>query len=248
MATESKQCTLKALDSRREDRAPGPGIRKFRLAGYVVAATAGGLTAAYAAQPAPEAGNIVYTPANISFGNFGTGSFPLDLNHDGKVDITIWYSNTSFRSSGGGCAGQNGNVRDVPAVGNGAILTPLLRGAVIGGADSFKGGKSRMAYGFEDGCSGHGSYGFGGPFANVTDEYLGVRFLINGQTHYGWVRVSITASVAHVSGSISGYAYNTVPNQIIIAGEGTVPSHSKPIPASLGLLSQGANGLRYWRK
>jgi hypothetical protein len=59
----------------------------------------------------------------------------------------------------------------------------------------------------------------------VKDRYLGLKFVIRGEVHYGWARLSVT--LAHerqfgdVSGTLTGYAYETIPDKPIIAGRVT---------------------------
>jgi len=78
---------------------------------------------------------------------------------------------------------------------------------------------------------------------------MGVRFLINGETHYGWIRMSVTAAPYQVTDYITGYAYNTVANQPISAGEGArKPVRAGLDPGTLGILGLGAAGLALWRK
>lgn len=68
-----------------------------------------------------------------------------------------------------------------------------------------------------------GSYLYGGNFGSFSDDtqsnkYLGVRFDISGQTHYGWMRFQFNS----LDGSLwllKDLAYNTIPNQDIAAGE-----------------------------
>jgi hypothetical protein len=104
---------------------------------------------------------------------------------------------------------------------------------------------------------------------NLRDRYLGVRFLIDGKTHYGWIRLTVTAPSAagqFMSAMITGYAYETVPNKPISAGTAGTASAtavkvvSKPtaqasVPKrvqnqggpALGMLALGAEALPIWR-
>ena len=54
-------------------------------------------------------------------------------------------------------------------------------------------------------------------WVGVNDKYLGVRFSIGANTHYGWVRLSVSASVANIT--IKDYAYQTLPGVGITAGQ-----------------------------
>jgi hypothetical protein len=109
-----------------------------------------------------------------------------------------------------------------------------------------------------------------GDWRNVTNRYLGIRFQVNGQVHYGWARLKVRSRFGrspvscNVFATLTGYAYETVPNKPIIAGktkgleqwdeEGldTGASVTKPIeipqPATLGLLALGSPGLSIWRR
>ena len=92
-----------------------------------------------------------------------------------------------------------------------------------------------------------------GPWAGVNDKFLGVRFKISGQTHYGWVHVNLHTR------TITGYAYETNADQPILAGEKSRPVKSAAAdpaqvlvpskqPATLGALALGADGLPLWRR
>lgn len=50
-----------------------------------------------------------------------------------------------------------------------------------------------------------------------TEGYIGVRFDISGQTHYGWVRVEMNATATQMI--IKDYAYDATPNTAINAGD-----------------------------
>ena len=78
-----------------------------------------------------------------------------------------------------------------------------------------------------------------GSFAGTSDKYLGVRFDIGGNTHYGWIQVQVPADVTFAT--ITGYAYEDVADAQITAG-------AIPEPGSLALLAIGAAGLAAWRK
>ncbi len=48
------------------------------------------------------------------------------------------------------------------------------------------------------------------------DKYLGIQFKIAGKTHYGWIRLSHQPGADAIT--VSDYAYNTLPEQGILAG------------------------------
>lgn len=59
--------------------------------------------------------------------------------------------------------------------------------------------------------------GTNGDWINVHDKYMGLRTKINSQWHYGWVRIDIDSLPSLVT--IKDYAYNSVPNEVILAGD-----------------------------
>ena len=106
--------------------------------------------------------------------------------------------------------------------------------------------------GFVSGSSHYTPYGQWG--VSGVYHYLGVRFLINGATHYGWVKMYVTRGQAF----IAEYAYETVAGQTIAAGATVAstprqPSHEqvakiKTRGPSLGMLAAGAEALPVWRR
>lgn len=65
------------------------------------------------------------------------------------------------------------------------------------------------AYGFTQTLLGTANTG--------TDTYIGARFLIGANTHYGWVRINVAADASSVV--IKDYAYNATANGPINAGQ-----------------------------
>ena len=61
-----------------------------------------------------------------------------------------------------------------------------------------------------------------GNWATTTDHYLGLKTKSGSNTYYGWVRLRISVSPSppfHSSVTIKDYAYNSIPNQRILAGQ-----------------------------
>jgi hypothetical protein len=87
---------------------------------------------------------------------------------------------------------------------------------------------------------------------------MGVKFQLNGKTHYVWVRLNIeTTSNPNgppLTASITEYAYESVANKTIKAGATTstaeVPTENtqKQVGPSLGMLAAGSNGMPLWRR
>jgi hypothetical protein len=95
---------------------------------------------------------------------------------------------------------------------------------------------------------GFATSGGGGPWEVGGTGYVGFLFGPAGDVHYGWASVDVTlvsndSSVSYEVGVV-GYAYNTVPNQPILAGQ----TSAVPEPGTLGLLALGSLGLGFWRR
>jgi hypothetical protein len=146
-----------------------------------------------------------------------------------------------------------------------AEALPLTRGAKIGpSANFFFGPEIDLVEGTN--TSNGVFYSRGYWKGNLTNRYLGVRFQLNGQTHYGWVRMTVTSNVnlnkPTLEATITAYAYETVPNKPILAGtaKSAAATEDKPtatlqVPGnrqdnrgpSLGMLAGGADALPMWR-
>lgn len=90
-----------------------------------------------------------------------------------------------------------------------------------------------------------GTY-IGGPFANTGEHFLGLKFNVNGETHYGWalLRAGAGAVGNHptIRATLLGYAYDSVAGQPVTAGQGIgqgVRSEAIPQSGSLGMLALG---------
>jgi hypothetical protein len=232
-----------------------------RLNVYALAANAAG--AGLLAMPQPLQAEVVFTPAQITLSN---GPLAIDLNNDGAVDFIL-----SNNSVGGGCCfytrkldvtgGFVGSSQNsIEGLGTNAVA--LEAGAVVGPHDLFLAAPLNMATAFNDSNS---FFFIFGPFANKRERFLGLRFTINGENHYGWaefriVRAGFSGSKPIISATLSGYAYETVPNRPLVAGvaesvsDGSAapsdasPSAAGPQPATLGLLALGSPGLSVWRR
>ncbi len=92
------------------------------------------------------------------------------------------------------------------------------------------------------------SWSWPGGTMNATGAgFLGVRFNISGNTHYGWIRVGISNDAGGIPVALTVYdwAYNDVAGEGITAGQ-TIP---EPSPAAgLALLAAGAAGVATWRR
>ena len=225
-----------------------------RLDHYVLAATAAGV-GLFATQSSDA--SVVYTHANFAFSN-GQNCI-LDLNGDGSTDfllrdvfylrstgrrITLYAQGMAPGNSMMGFTSEDARFKVAVARNQGARIafTTGLSSAVLAK--------------FSSTCAGN-HYVFG-RWVNVQNKYLALKFVVNGETHFGWARLSVHVNQAAVNAYLTGYAYETIPGKAIIAGQTSdsmslIPNptaepadqnahHDSP-PFSLGLLALGALGL-----
>ncbi len=212
-------------------------ILKSKISNYL--ALAGGITTAATGANA----QVVYTDINPDYllsGNMST--YLLDLNNDAIPDFSLTNVDTlmfsSVTSGSSGSYSYNMNIKagfidkagsfNSWMVGSNTYPAPIAQGVNIGSSASFN------SYGT--------SFGIGAPFAaileysymingvpvynNVYTSYgnftpdqegiLGLKFKINNDIHYGWVRVEYTLDGRL---SIKDYAYEATPNTAVLAGE-----------------------------
>lgn len=227
-----------------------------RLKQYAVAALGLAGVSALASAQTTTARHILYTPASIPVDTnaLRDTEIPLDLNHDGIIDLSIIASHFRDSHSGGGFNAYGRIWLSMnSAIGSHAIP----KGMIIDKAGTFKNGRQTLAYAFSWASpSGGEGNGATGPFANITNKYLGVRIVVRGKTHEGWVRLTLASEGYRISGTITGYAYDTVPNEVGLAA-GQIGGQVKPpaidgkaaietsSPGSLGMLAIGSSAASY---
>jgi hypothetical protein len=232
-----------------------PESIRHHLQTYSIAASAAGVTV-LALVPPGEA-EIVYTPANVQIGPFDY--YSLDLTGNGTTDFSF----TAYSCCAGGTI-YRAWINAIPAVAGNEIavvghknVTDLLYGHRIGPKTKLTSGGVELGYGYFN--TSNFRYKCRGPWNNKQDRYLGFKFLISGEVHYGWARLSEGCSWLDLEANLSGYAYETIANKSIKAGQetGTDDGSEQPDsasmtrsaqPASLGVLAQGARAVSVWRQ
>ena len=183
------------------------------------------------AQPAEA--RIIYTAAHVVIDeNYAV--YHLDLNHDGATDFVLSLSAScdNFCGSRLLATGQAGN----GAEGENEYAAALHRGAHIGPKRHFAPFNALVTHTFTPSGVWYRSRG---PWRNVTNRYIGLKFVIKGRIHYGWARMDVRRKAQHLTGTLTGYAYQTVPIKPIIAGETKGSDVIAVQPASLGHLAAG---------
>jgi hypothetical protein len=229
---------------------------------YALAASAAGVGALALAQPA--AAEIIYTSEHQTIRT--NHIFAIDLNHDGTTDFTI---ENRFRESHGGYLYLHWNLQAKPGAG-GAIVSSgpyqsaaaLKKGETIGPRAPWRAKLAVMEYQAME----FGYTFYNGPWNDVVNAYLGMRFQIDGQDHYGWTRLTVQweDGGTRLLAELTGYAYETDANTPIIAGdtdganaayENSGPTREMEVTSqpelespTLGALSLGSSGLAMWRR
>ena len=251
------------------------GLEKS-LSAYASAAVAAGVSLLAMTKSAEV--KIVYTPANTSIPVNNKQSVVLDLNHDGIADFSFWNLSYGFSegqffgSLNVGCAAipvsQHSSTCRYEANeiwGEGTsfrrFASALRPGFKVGANRSYfqqvrkgkvlyyvRGPLVTMAGYFGSGASGIPTEGTAGQWLYTKHRYLGLQFTIGGQLHYGWARVAVTLSQGVIVATLTGYAYETIPNKPIVMGKTKGPDVITLEPASLGRLAQGASGVSAWRE
>ncbi len=216
-----------------------------KLVAYAAVITAAGV-GALAAPPSAQ-GKVVYTQVNQ---DLVFGRTTLDINNDGTADYLFEFSGIGHifsmfirpRSS------------NFVAVYSG-WAAPLAAGVSVG-----PGMGSKLKHRPQDmevvAAALSSGTNYIGPWVNAQNMYLGLEITVSGKHHYGWARISMPEGGTW---TITGYAYETVPEKPIITGATTDNAKAvetlKPTDLSewkatpsLGLLACGAAGLDVWRR
>jgi hypothetical protein len=236
---------------------------------YALAAGAAGVSAIALAPPADA--KIIYTKTNTPI--LVNTPYLLDLNHDGTTDFTFLYgesnySNHDFYIKWAGFIVQGSQI--TKGFYNSVVTTQPNRfgfaadlppNAPVWKKRNFASQKEHMAVCEVTRTSLHSSAASSGPWRNVQSRYLGLKFSISGQIHYGWARLNVKLNKkCNFVITLTGYAYETIPNKLIFTGHTRGPddiSVEEPHaaltlptsePATLGLLAMGSPGLSVWRR
>lgn len=148
--------------------------------------------------------------------------YELDLNNDNINDFELQaisqaYSYYSYVSSA-----QAVNVtplmsNSVAGYSYGSYPYALLTGDNIGPNLSFSSYSYNLLNGFFFYSGPYGSYYFPlGNWPTNQDRYLGLKLILNGNTHYGWARISVLGPSSMI---LRDYAVELTPDAPIMAGD-----------------------------
>jgi hypothetical protein len=185
-----RESTIGGIRSRRLATRLSTWLEKS-LSCYAGAALAAGVSL-LALSPSADA-KIVYTPANTDIPVNG-GLVPLDLNHDGIADFS--FSNRSSNEDWDSWSLKaSAKVQGNRIWGRGSFSS-VSRGGPVVFASALR---ARFEVGpnglyFQNGNRGLMARGAFSNYANTTygqwlytkHRYLGLKFMVDGQVHYGW--------------------------------------------------------------
>jgi len=184
----------------------------------------GKYTAAAAALVGATGANaqIVYTDVNPDFAHPGNEVvFGLDLNNDTNFDFVLASLDTTLASGNrirntviapyGTAAASNAIAGEAPSGYDYALA--LNSGDMIDNTLNWIAATNTMAY------NANSANPYNENWNGVTDKYLGLKFVVAGNTHYGWARMDVLA-VAD-TWTLKDYAFNASPNTGLTAGQMT---------------------------
>lgn len=178
--------------------------------------------------------------------------FVLDVNGDGIPDFSFFAgtilggARDTYTFNSDGTLTVAASAQSAEVWGAREAVSALTAGVKIGGNGKFA--ASHFIMGLVGATDGEPP-AYYGPWApskgNVKNRYVGLKFVINGETHYGWARFNVQIRQplkGNVQAILTGYAYETVANAPIVAGKTSGAEEADTRPATLGQLAAGAAG------
>lgn len=141
----------------------------------------------------------------------GINYFEMDVNNDGTIDFKIGAKYYKYWE--GNHPPYDSFVIFTESVGQNKMdIGPIMEGEIIGSANTYT--FSSFIYGTEPVINFTGSWPSG---LNDVDAYayIGLEFNYNNNTYYGWIKMKANRH----SFTISGYAWNDMPSQPVLAGQ-----------------------------
>lgn len=239
---------------RRRSNSGESGSADHRVRVYTLAAAAAGVS--MLAMSLPAEGSVVVTRKNIAIPLNGTVS--VDLNKDGLADFEFSLTSSFVNSkrhdnltakglTGGKMVG--GKLKPSSAPYGNPYASALARGKKIGPSAHFSSAHGKITIERQVHAESAGTY-YGNWYAIGPDHFLGVKFQIKGQTHFGWIR--LTVETGAFTATITEFSYETVANKTVEVGLSSSSAGAKSTEAhsrgSLGMLALGAEGLALWKQ
>ena len=150
-------------------------------------------------------------------------SYNLDLNNDGTVDFTLYTSRYNDP-----CFNTKQEVYISSQSGNGTVTLMMNANDTIGSNLAFSASNGILrSVSSPSSLVWNNCISSSGNWTSGTDHYLGLQIAVGSNTCYGWVLLNVALSQpgrghpGFVYFRVKDYAYNTIPNQPILAGQTT---------------------------
>lgn len=169
--------------------------------------------------------NVIPDDTILCSGSPCTAIDSLDLDNDGNMDFLL----SSYYQYLGGCSSMR-----PPKVKSSASITSIGSNSFYGMSSNYP---SALNYGniidsnliWSNGAkslkgTSHttctASFNQTGNWSTLTDYYLPVKIIKSGNNYFGWIRMQIiSVNYFHYEIILKDYAYNSTPNQFIVAGD-----------------------------
>lgn len=161
--------------------------------------------------------------------------YQLDFNNDSNPELTFGVQNLAGSGSQSGVQFTYTGVAGAVVLNTGVTLlgatssssftpTVLNTGDAISSAGNFAGSSTNpLAVNALVNAGLAGTFPITqGAFLDQNYKYLGAKFTVGANTHYGWVQLSIPASAETIT--IHSYGFNQTPDASVLAGEGGNPA------------------------
>jgi hypothetical protein len=147
--------------------------------------------------------------------------YGLDLNNDANFDFALFSLDTTLASGNrirntvvapyGTAAASNAIAGEAPSGYDYALA--LNNGDMIDNTLNWIAATNTMAY------NANSANPYNENWNGVTDKYLGLKFVVAGNTHFGWARLDVLA--IGDTWTLKDYAFNASPNTGLTAGQMT---------------------------
>lgn len=166
----------------------------------------------------PIKSTIKHNVLEEAFPVYGFHAYLLDLNQDEIQDFTINVMSVGF-NMGVRHYFQINSHRDARVILSGDEITPLVPGTIIGPENTSEVSEWSIFTGsmMVRTVTENQPDQWSGPWAPNKDYFAGLSIRIDGEYHYGWVKLQADKE-SHAM-FVQEYAFQSVPNQSIKAGQ-----------------------------